>query len=56
MKSVGDISVGQISTSGDATIDSAGNIYDAIDRSDRDERSAQKRLESWIEVSILTTD
>lgn len=56
LKSVGDISVGQISTSGDATIDSAGNIYDAIDRSDRDERSAQKRLESWIEVGILTTD
>lgn len=56
LKSVGDISVGQISTSGDVTIDSAGNIYDAIDRSDRDERSAQKRLESWIEVGILTTD
>lgn len=56
LKSVGDISVGQISTSGDVTIDSAGNIYDAIDRSDRDERSAQKRLESWIEAGILTTD
>lgn len=56
LKSVGDISVGQISTSGDVTIDSAGNIYDAIDRSDRDERSAQKRLESWIEAGILKTD
>ncbi|WP_279175407.1 leukotoxin LktA family filamentous adhesin [Parasutterella excrementihominis] len=56
LKSVGDISVGQISTSGDVTIDSAGNIYDAIDRSDRDERSAQKRLESWIEAGILTSD
>ena len=56
LKSVRDISVGQISTSGDVTIDSAGNIYDAIDRSDRDERSAQKRLESWIEAGILTTD
>lgn len=53
LKSVGDISVGQISTKGDVTIDSAGNIYDAIDRSDRDERSAQKRLESWIEAGIL---
>ena len=50
LKSVGDISVGQISTSGDVTIDSAGNIYD------RDERSAQKRLESWIEAGILTSD
>lgn len=38
------------------TIDSAGNIYDAIDRSDRDERSAQKRLESWIEAGILKSD
>lgn len=56
LKSVGDISVGQISTKGDVTIDSAGNIYDAIDRSDRDERSAQKRLESWIEAGILTSD
>ena len=56
LKSVGGISVGQISTSGDVTIDSAGNIYDAIDRSDRDERSAQKRLESWIEAGILTSD
>lgn len=56
LKSVGDISVGQISTKGDVTIDSAGNIYDAIDRSDRDERSAQKRLESWIEAGILKTD
>lgn len=56
LKSVADISVGQISTKGDVTIDSAGNIYDAIDRSDRDERSAQKRLESWIEAGILTTD
>ena len=56
LKSVGDIFVGQISTSGDVTIDSAGNIYDAIDRSDRDERSAQKRLESWIEAGILTSD
>ena len=56
LKSVGDISVGQISTSGDVTIDSAGNIHDAIDRSDRDERSAQKRLESWIEAGILKTD
>ncbi|WP_302563531.1 leukotoxin LktA family filamentous adhesin [Parasutterella excrementihominis] len=56
LKSVGDISVGQISTSGDVTIDSAGNIYDAIDRSDSDERSAQKRLESWIEAGILKSD
>ena len=56
LKSVGDISVGQISTKGDVTIDSAGNIYDAIDRSDRDERSAQKRLESWIEAGILKSD
>lgn len=56
LKSVGDVSVGQISTKGDVTIDSAGNIYDAIDRSDRDERSAQKRLESWIEAGILKTD
>ena len=56
LKSVADISVGQISTKGDVTIDSAGNIYDAIDRSDRDERSAQTRLESWIEAGILTTD
>lgn len=56
LKSVGDISVGQISTKGDVTIDSAGNIYEAIDRSDRDERSAQKRLESWIEAGILTSD
>ena len=56
LKSVGDISVGKISTKGDVTIDSAGNIYDAIDRSDRDERSAQKRLESWIEAGILKSD
>ena len=56
LKSVGDISAGQISTKGDVTIDSAGNIYDAIDRSDRDERSAQKRLESWIEAGILKSD
>ena len=56
LKSVDDISVGQISTKGDVTIDSAGNIYDAIDRSDRDERSAQKRLESWIEAGILKSD
>lgn len=56
LKSVGDISVGQISTKGDVTIDSAGNIYDSIDRTDRDERSAQKRLESWIEAGILKTD
>ena len=56
LKSMGDVSIGQISTKGDVTIDSAGNIYDAIDRSDRDERSAQKRLESWIEAGILKTD
>lgn len=56
LKSMGDVSIGQISTKGDVTIDSAGNIYDAIDRSDRDERSAQKRLESWIEAGILKAD
>lgn len=56
LKSMGDVSVGQISTKGNVTIDSAGNINDAIDRSDRDERSAQKRLESWIEAGILKTD
>lgn len=56
LKSMGDVSIGQISTKGDVTIDSAGNIYDAIDRTDRDERSAQKRLESWIEAGILKTD
>lgn len=56
LRSKGDVSVGQISTKGDVTIDSAGNIYDAIDRSDRDERSAQKRLESWIEAGLLKTD
>lgn len=56
LKSKSDVSIGQISTKGDVTIDSAGNIYDAIDRSDRDERSAQKRLESWVEAGILKTD
>lgn len=52
-----DIYLGKIETQGDVKVHSlGGSIFDALDRNELDERSAEKRIDSWIEAGILNID
>lgn len=48
-----DVYVGRIETTGDVEINAKGAILDAVNRSDDDERSSERRLESWKEAGLL---